>query len=154
MARPTQFEWWDTHDRSWRRARWLFSSAAVVVALYVAGLASIVVVSLWAVLFGSAHDLEARLGDLGTVDIVVVACALLAVSTIAIVILGWRGLPRRVQRFARARPPRGSEVQHAQSIVDAFALELRHLRTARLGDRRSRSQCARVRPPHRPGTSA
>ena len=122
MARVAEFEWWDIHDASWRRARWLFVWAAVVVALYVAGLASIVILSGWAIVSGSARDIEARLDDVGAVELIVAAGVVLAVSAVAIMIVAWRGLPGRVHRFARSRAPRGQEAEQAQRIVDAFAL--------------------------------
>src|SRR5262245_51490073 len=116
------FAWWDVHSRAWRRARWLFVLAAAVVAVYAAGLVIVVGVVLRAAGIGPWTDIDAWFEDLGWLDLVGLGVRLCLVSAAAIILVGWRGLPRISLRYARARPPAGVEAHDVEAAAASLAV--------------------------------
>ena len=119
---PGRFSWWDTRDEAWRRARLLFVLAGVVVAIYAAGILVVIGGTLRAADIGPWDRLDTWADDAGTIGIVLAALGLLAATALAILYIGWRGLPRATLRLSRARSPERDEARDVGNAVESFAL--------------------------------
>jgi Zn-dependent protease with chaperone function len=116
------FAWWDTHNRAWRRARFLFGLAVVVVAVYVAGLLAIVVVVLRAAGVGPWARIDTWFDGDPVLRSTIMGIAVLAFAVLVIAAIGWRGLSNVTVRFSRARPPAPDEDQQLRGVVASCAL--------------------------------
>jgi Zn-dependent protease with chaperone function len=119
---PGRFSWWDTHDETWRQARLLFVLAAGVVAFYAAGILVIVSATLSAAEIGPWQGADGWFDDIGLLGVVLAVLVLVGVATLAIMGIGWRGLPRTTVRLSRARPPGRNEEHEIGTAVASFAL--------------------------------
>jgi hypothetical protein len=122
VAEPGGGGWWDTHDGAWRRARWLFVLAALIVTLYLAGIVAILVLVGAAIATGDGDVVVDWINRVGVVGGVALGLALFAVATAGIAALGWRGIPRRTLRLSGARAPREHEVDRVRSTATTFGL--------------------------------
>jgi Zn-dependent protease with chaperone function len=116
------FAWWDVRDRAWRRARALFTLAAAVVAIYVAGGLAVLVGLLVAAGVGPWSSLDAWAQDVGSLGLAIAALFLAACAGLAIACIVWRGMSRTMVRYSRARSPEPWEVLNVNEDVAALAL--------------------------------
>jgi hypothetical protein len=114
--------WWDTHDDAWRRARRLFAISALIVALYLAGIATVIVLVSAAIVTGDGDVVAEAVDHLGLAGSIAIGIGVLAVATAAIAAVGWRGLPRRTRRLSGSRIPAPHEVDRVGSVATAFGL--------------------------------
>jgi hypothetical protein len=93
-----------------------------VVATYLAGLALVVAVTLRAMDVGPWDLIDTWADDLGPVGIVLIVLGAVVVASLAITLVGWRGLPRTTLRLAGARAPRDGEAQPVEEALATCSL--------------------------------
>src|SRR5262245_17079135 len=116
------FAWHEPYARALTRARWLFAIAVAVLALYVTAFAALVALGIdlgeigpWRAI-DDAADAARPLGVAG-----VLLGAYLVVAVL-VAVFGRRGTSTSTLRRLGVRRPTDSELDHASSFIDAFAL--------------------------------